>query len=134
MFELKTGITQIDFSELSSFYLQAGLGDRPMEMLKNAFSKSYKVLTAYSEGKIVGAGRMLSDGVIYAMIFDVAVLPEFRKQGLGRDIMEKLLDGERDKFVHLTSTFGHEDFYKKLGFKKHKTAFALYPFQSDYLE
>jgi predicted N-acetyltransferase YhbS len=36
--------------------------------------------------------------------------------------------------IHLTSTFGNEEFYKKLGFKKHKTAYAKYPFQSKYLE
>ncbi|WP_242835761.1 hypothetical protein [Clostridium sp. DL-VIII] len=27
-----------------------------------------------------------------------------------------------------------ENFYKKFGFKKHKTAYAKYPFESKYLE
>ena len=36
--------------------------------------------------------------------------------------------------IHLTSTFGNEDFYKKLGFKKHKTAYSKYPFPSKYIE
>lgn len=31
-------------------------------------------------------------------------------------------------------TFGNEDFYKKLGYRKHKTAFALFSGESDYVE
>jgi len=43
--------------------------------------------------------------------------------------MNVLLKGEEHMPIHLTSTFGNEDFYKKLGFKKHKTAYAKYPYE-----
>ena len=36
--------------------------------------------------------------------------------------------------IHLTATFGNEEFYKNLGFKRHKTAMAKYPYESDYVD
>jgi N-acetylglutamate synthase-like GNAT family acetyltransferase len=108
-----------------------------IDSINQAFKSSFAVVTAWSNGKIVGCGRMLSDGEMYSGIFDVVIDPEFQKQGLGRQIMERLIQKAPQTCIHLTSTFGNEDFYKKLGFKKHKTAFALYPnslSKSPYLE
>jgi hypothetical protein len=48
--------------------------------------------------------------------------------------MNEILNGEEHMPIHLTSTFGNEDFYKILGFKKHKTAYSKYPFKTDYVE
>jgi len=69
----------------------------------------------------------MSDGTCYSTIFDVGVLPEFQKSGIGKGLMQQLLAGLEHTCVHLTSTFGNETFYEKLGFKHHKTAMAKYP-------
>ncbi|MBI3534783.1 MAG: GNAT family N-acetyltransferase [Deltaproteobacteria bacterium] len=78
-------------------------------------------------GKLVGVGRMLSDGEMYSSIFDVVVDPENQGQGVGRLLMEALIEKAPNTCIHLTSTFGNEMFYYKLGFRKHRTAMALYP-------
>jgi len=44
------------------------------------------------------------------------------------------LDGNEKLLVGLTSAFGAVEFYRKLGFKRHKTAHAKYPSESTYLE
>ncbi len=76
---------------------------------------------------------MIPDGECYGWIHDMAVLPSYRKQGIGRTIMEKLLDANEKLLIGLTSSFEAVDFYARLGFKKHKTAMAKYPGRSDYL-
>jgi len=139
MIEYKTGIDCIDWSQLTSLYLQVGmvggLGEQgDGEGIKTAFSRSFKVITAWEGNRLVGAGRMLSDGICYAMIFDIGVLPEYRRNGIVSCIMHKLLKGCENFNVHLNSRFGVEDLYRKLGFKKHKNAFARYPRESEYLE
>ncbi|MBK9321628.1 MAG: GNAT family N-acetyltransferase [Bdellovibrionaceae bacterium] len=107
------------------------------DSINQAFKSSFAVVTAWSSERIVGCGRMISDGQMYSGIFDVVIDPEFQKQGLGRQIMERLISKAPHTCIHLTSTFGNEEFYKKIGFKFHKTALALYPgkmSESPYLE
>jgi aralkylamine N-acetyltransferase len=104
-----------------------------MRLLK-AIKARYAVVTAWNDNRLVGIGTVISDGVMYASIFDLVVHPEFQKNGVGKKIMEKLMESVPGTSVHLTSTFGNEEFYKKLGFKKHKTAMAKYTYKSEYLE
>ena len=107
---------------------------RDLAGIKEAFLSSYRVVTAWDGDRIVGAGRLLSDGVCYGWIHDMAVLPDLRKQGIGRDIVEGLLEGNERQLIGLTSSFEAVGFYRRLGFKKHKTAHAKYPGPSIYLE
>lgn len=139
MVEYKTGINSVDWNALGHLYeevgLVAGFGKkRDIGAIRQAFQSSYKVVTAWKDGKQVGAGRMISDGLCYGTIYDVGVFQACRKQGIGKGIMEALLRGDEHLLVYLTSTFGNEGFYSKLGFKKHKTAYAKYPSESEYLE
>ena len=135
----KLGVEEIDWCGLFRLYEETGLLKRfieskELDKIQSAFQKSYKVVTAWNGSALVGSCRMLSDGISNGMVFDVGVLPNYQKKGIGKGLLNLLLEGEEHMVIHLTSTFGNEDFYKKLGFKKHKTAYAKYPFQSKYLE
>lgn len=135
----KSGTDHIDWKQLFYLYEKVGLlgrfiKNKNYDAIKSGFISSYKIITAWDDDKLVGAGRMISDGICYGMIFDVGVLIEYQKKGIGKKIVLELLNN-CDKFpVHLTSTFGNEDFYKKLGFKKHKTTYSKYPFDTEYVE
>lgn len=138
MFTYKEGLDCIDWHQLYKLYdnvgLVAGYGKKKdHNKIRSAFRQSFKVLTAWNDADLIGAARMLSDGICYGMIFDVGVLPEYQKLGIGKGLMAELLKDNDHLCIHLTSTFGNEEFYKKLGFKRHKTALAKYPFESDYL-
>lgn len=135
----KVGMESVDWVQLSALYREVGLvaglgkkGDLPG--IRRAFEASTKVVTVWLGDRLAGAGRLISDGVCYGAIFDVGVVPEFQGQGVGKRVMSELLFGNEHLCIHLTSTFGNEPFYRKLGFKRHKTAMALYPFESNYLE
>jgi len=139
MIEYKTGISCIDWTMLTELYGKVGLvagrgksGDTVA--IRQAFQASGKVVTAWQNRELVGVGRMLTDGVCYASIFDVGILPAYQKQGIGKGIMVELMKGHEQLCLHLTSTFGNEKFYSRLGFRPHKTAMAKYPHESEYLE
>jgi len=139
MVKYKSGTDLINWTSLVQLYFETdgvvGLGrERNLDKIKKAFLKSYKVVTVWEEDKIIGAGRMISDGVCYGWIHDMAILPEYQKHGLGKRLMEELLNEDENLLIGLTSAFGVEEFYYKLGFKKHKTALAKYPVESIYLE
>ncbi len=139
MISYKIGLEHINWDKLFDLYKRAGLLRRFIESgefnkIHEAFKRSYKVVTAWDGEKLIGSCRMLSDGICYGTVFDLGVLPEYQKKGIGRELINLLLKGEEHMPIHLTSTFGNEDFYKKLGFKKHKTAYSKYPFPSEYIE
>jgi ribosomal protein S18 acetylase RimI-like enzyme len=100
----------------------------------HAYKCRHTVVTAWLNETLAGFGSMISDGTMYSSIFDIVVDPELQRRGVGREIVNRLLERASGTCVHLTSTFGNERFYENLGFKRHKTAFAKYPWKSDYLE
>ena len=138
MIEYKLGIEVIDWASLIEMYSEVdgviGLAKNgELDKIKKAFLNTYKVVTAWDNGVIVGAGRMISDGECYGWIHDMGVRPSYQKRGIGKGIMDNLMADEHLLFG-LTSSFVAEEFYDKLGFKKHKTAMAKYPGPSTYLE
>ena len=139
MITYKTGTDAIDWELLVQLYYETdgiiGLGKAlNLARIKEGFLNSHRVVTAWDEDRIVGAGRMISDGVCYGWIHDMAVLPNLQKEGIGRGVVEELLDGNGHLLIGLTSSFDAVGFYQRLGFKKHKTAHVKYPGDSSYLE
>jgi len=87
--------------------------------LQRSLTRSWHAISAFEEKRLVGFGRLLSDGVLYAVVFDVIVAPELQRQGIGTGIMRRLLQrceshGIRD--VLLFSAAGTPAFYRRFGF------------------
>ena len=125
----------MDWSELSHLYLIAPLGQKSPADLQKSFSNSMFKCFVYEAGKLVAAGRALADGVDCSYICDVAVHPEYQGQGLGRQVVMKLVEFSRDhRKIILYAAVGKEPFYLKLGFKRMATAMAIFQNQAQALE
>jgi GNAT superfamily N-acetyltransferase len=114
----------IDWSALSAIIRDAGLGEAAPEDLERAYTQSTLFVFAFVDDTLVGAARALSDTVWHAQICDMVVTPVFQGRGIGRRMAEELLYDLRGIKVLLTASFGKEGFYRKLGFRRHKTALA----------
>ena len=71
--------------------------------------------------RAVAMGRIISDGGWYFHIADIATLPEHQRQGLGRTVMNRLLDEIRakapaDPYVTLIADPPGRRLYESLGF------------------
>ncbi len=133
--EWSTRIESLDWNELEALYRAAPLGNKNAQGLRTAFSNSMFRSLAYEDGRLVGAGRALADGTDCSYICDVAVLPSHQGTGLGRQIVANLVGLSRDhKKIILYSVPGKEPFYRKLGFKRMKTAMAIFENQAAALE
>ncbi len=126
---------RVDWNELSHLYLIAPLGQKSPGDLQKSFSNSMFKFFVYEAGKLVAAGRALADGVDCSYICDVAVHPDYQGQGLGRQVVMKLVEHSRGhRKIILYAAVGKEPFYRKLGFKRMATAMAIFENQAQALE
>lgn len=91
------------------------------EELSKAVHNSYFLVCAYSDEKLIGFGRLISDGVYQTLIGDMIVHPDYQRRGIGSEILTALLDkckADNMKWIQLTSAKGKMDFYKKFGFSE----------------
>ena len=89
------------------------------DALYRAISSSWYTLSAYDNADLVGFGRIISDGVLYALICDLIVKPPYQEQGIGSQILEKLIEKcqrEKIRVIWLFSARGKSSFYEKFGF------------------
>jgi ribosomal protein S18 acetylase RimI-like enzyme len=125
----------VDWDELSHLYLIAPLGQKSPADLKVCFSNSMFKCLVYDSGKLIAAGRALADGVDCSYICDVAVHPDYQGQGLGKQVVMKLVEFSKDhRKIILYAAVGKEPFYRKLGFKRMATAMAIFKNQAQALE
>ena len=72
-------------------------------------------------------GRPVEDGGDTSYLCDIAVHPDFQGKGLGVALVEKLKEmsaGHRK--IILYANPGKEGFYQKLGFRRMRTAMAIF--------
>jgi N-acetylglutamate synthase-like GNAT family acetyltransferase len=117
----------IDWQELSEMIRAAPLGHKQPDLLRTAFSNSLYRCFVYDEGKLVGCGRVLGDGVDAAYLCDVAILPSHQGCGLGKAIVGRLVELARGhRKIILYAVPGKEDFYARFGFRRMTTAMAIF--------
>jgi len=117
----------LDFDELSELYRIAPLGTKPPDALRTVFGNSMFRCFVRSGGALVGAGRALADGRDVAYIADVAVHPDHQGRGLGRAVVQRLVEqATGHKKILLYANPGTEPFYAGLGFLPMNTAMAIW--------
>ena len=124
-------LADLDWDELAALYRAAPLGNKNAADLRTAFENSRFHCLLRDAGSLVGAGRVLSDGVDCAYLCDVALLPSHQGSGLGRQIVERLLQrcaGHRK--IILYAVPGKEGFYRQFGFRRMRTAMAIFDDQA----
>ncbi len=90
------------------------------EDLERANQNSWLALCAYDDDKLVGFGRVVTDFVLHAMIFDMIVLPEHQGRGIGTLILARLVDRCKElniRDIQLFCAKGKRPFYEKNGFQ-----------------
>lgn len=93
------------------------------EQAKKALLNSLYTITAIRQGEPVGMGRIVGDGAVICYIQDFIVKSEYQGQGIGKQMMERLIqyvEGLRmensEMMLCLMCAKGREKFYEKFGF------------------
>lgn len=118
-FELDDDPARLDLAELHRFLSTEAywaLG-RPRETVERLVREAQRVVGLYLEGRLVGFTRTVSDGLAFAYLADVYVLPDHRGRGLGRELVRWTVDaGPYAGLKWLLHTTDAHGLYEQLGF------------------
>jgi GNAT superfamily N-acetyltransferase len=91
---------------------------RTRDDLEKQIAGAWRVVGCYdADGRTVGFCRAVSDGVALAYLADVYVLPGHRGAGLGRTLVQTMIDaGPGARFRWMLHTADAHDLYRDFGF------------------
>lgn len=107
--------------ELGAMYQEAGWIDNPefTQMQDSVISPSEWFVMRDNEQRFMGMGRLVTDYVRYGFIVDVIVKQTYQKQGIGKKIVDAIVDECRRlglASVNLWPSEGNVKFYESRGF------------------
>jgi GNAT superfamily N-acetyltransferase len=110
--------------ELEHIFAATDLGGRQGERILRAFQNSAHVCLAFDGDRLIGTSRAISDGEYHGFIYDVAVLPEYQGRGLGRHMVEALIERMPVWRIMLRADDDVQAFYGKMGFALYEDVMA----------
>ena len=115
---------EIDLYELEQLCDAVGWSRRPLRRVRKALENSLLVVGLWRHDprlpRLVGFARCTGDGVIEATVWDVAVHPLYQGVGLGKQLMNYVIDLLRNQEVERITLFadpGVVDFYGAQGWQ-----------------
>ena len=119
-YEFDDDVSRIDLDALwDSLCASAYWGKwRSRDDVQRQVLASWRTIGCYTgSGAMVGFARAVSDGVALAYLADVYVLPEHRGQGLGRALVDAMIEqGPGQGFRWMLHTTDAQGLYRLFGF------------------
>ncbi len=121
-YEFVKTLTSQQVHDIENLYRDAHWWDEhyDQDWLYDLPQKSTLYLIVLSDEKVIGMGRILSDGMSDGYIQDIAVLSTYRKQGIGGKIIQNLIAKAKEQGIDWIALIGEpntQSFYEKLGFE-----------------
>lgn len=113
-------ITAREYNELRGLTDWFQYSDRQMQI---GIDNSEYIIVAKDGERVIGAARLVSDGACYGIIADVIVRPEYRGAGIGKGMVNRIIEYVKNTInegetygLNLMAAKGRETFYEQLGF------------------
>ncbi|KAF8389867.1 hypothetical protein HHK36_024384 [Tetracentron sinense] len=120
-FNLRRSISDLNLDHLNSIFVAVGFPRRDTKKIRVALENTDSLLwIEYSKTeRPVAFARATGDGVFNAIIWDVVVDPSFQGIGLGKAVMERLVEELLQKGITNIALYSEPrvlGFYRPLGF------------------
>jgi len=117
-------INQISVEDYNNLRKSVGWYEIEEKQALAGIQNSAFLISANINGKAIGLSRVVSDGGYIVIVVDVMVLPEYQGNGIGKIMMQKVMDYIKDSiksgqcaFVNLMAAKDRESFYSQFGFE-----------------
>lgn len=124
--QMKEGLEGLTPGRIAMLYRRAPLL-RPVDdpaKVWSMFEKASLVLTAWYNGHLVGIARVLTDGVLYSYLCDLAVEPDVQRLGVGKALISEVLERCKGTELVLRDSDISSGYYAHLGFKRVQNAWV----------
>jgi len=110
---------KVDYDRLISLFNEAGWDDKTgdVDRLKAMVENSQIVVTAWHEEIMIGFARCTTDFVFNGQINNVVVDSNYRGQGIGKVIINKILATSKEVTYILRADAESQKFYRSFGFQ-----------------
>jgi predicted N-acetyltransferase YhbS len=122
----------LDLDAVIELYRASTLGERrpidDRERLRAMLEHADIVVTAWDGSMMVGIARSISDFAYFTYLADLAVRVSHQQKGIGRELIRRTREAGGPKTnLLLLSAPAAVDYYPKLGFTRHESAWVLRP-------
>nr|YP_009394662.1 hypothetical protein [Polysiphonia elongata]ARW63224.1 hypothetical protein [Polysiphonia elongata] len=114
---------QVNLEELEQLCDSVGWVRRPLRKVKFALENSFLIVSIFNikenNKRLVGFARVTSDGSFNATVWDVVIHPDFQGKGLGKLLMNEIIQELRKYDISTITLFADPEvvkFYKQIGF------------------
>jgi N-acetylglutamate synthase-like GNAT family acetyltransferase len=118
-----------DYDEVRQLLIDTGWQQRvsPEGRFRRMIQGANRTIVAVENRRIVGFARALFDGASNGYISTVAVAADRRRTGIGRQLVQRLMDVDEPHHITwvLRAGRGSEPFWEKIGFRKSDTAMEI---------
>lgn len=108
--------------EFKALYDETGWADWPADHFERALLGSWVVCTVRDDvGRLIGMGRLISDGALHAFVTEMIVTEQARGAGIGAEVLARLVAEARLRGVDDVQLFaarGRAEFYERHGFER----------------
>ncbi len=117
-------IMPTDYEAVRQFPAENGWGKRvaDTEKFRKMMENASRTVVAFDDEKVVGFARAVCDDVSNGYIGTVAVAEVKRRQGIGRELVERLIGNDKNITWVLRAGRGSGKFWKKMGFSVSEAA------------
>lgn len=125
-FQIREGLDGLTPERVMTLYRRAPLHRivGGAERVWKMFESASFVLTAWHQSHLVGIARVLSDGVMYSYLCDLAVEPDVQRLGVGRALINEVLQKCKGTDLILRDSDISSGFYAHLGFSRVENAWV----------
>ena len=117
-------INEISIDDYNYLRKSAGWKEVSNRKAKIGLKNSAFIVVAAIDKKPIGMARIIGDGGYFVIIVDVVVLPQWQKNGIGKNLMKRIMAyinqdtfEKENVFTFLISAPEKESFYEQFGFK-----------------
>ena len=101
--------------------------DQQKKLFNMPFVNSGLVVSAWEGDHLIGAVRVLTDGIVRSVLYDLAILPEYQGKGIGRELVKRCRECFPGSEWLVQTDAATAGYYRKMGFNIDTSVFLTVP-------